>query len=152
MATTLPVSRFAQNYNQHLKVAEATDDVLVLRQRSDRPSWVLTSERRYRADAQVSEVLAGTMASLLKEESLLPALIGALTESMPWVSFLPPDDRDEFMRELVQTVRACASVGSNTAVAELIEDWRNTAAIHSDPVLAQSLVAPVEDPLDQPIA
>lgn len=54
MPRTMPMSRFIQNYNQHLTEAERTGDVLVLEQRAGRPAWVLESEHRVRATAEAT--------------------------------------------------------------------------------------------------
>lgn len=151
MAKTLPMSRFIQNYNQHLAEAEQTDDVLVLQQRAGRPAWVLETEDRVRATAEATDFLSAALAALVHDEALVDRFAESLAAALPWVAFLPEQDREAFATEAADTLRACASIGRFTAFADLVEDWRNTAEAWSDPDLAASLAAEVSEPLDQPV-
>jgi hypothetical protein len=74
--------------------------------------------------------------------------VDALASTLPWVAFLQEDDRRTFVEEAVSTLRACASIGRYAAFASLVEDWRNTAEIWSDPALARSLATPIDEPVD----
>lgn len=67
----MPMSRFIQNYNQHLTSAEATDAVIILEQRAGRPSWVLESEHRVRANAEATEYLAAVLTALVHDDALV---------------------------------------------------------------------------------
>lgn len=151
MSKTLPMSRFIQNYNQHLAEAERTDDVLVLQQRAGRPTWVLETASRARATAEATDFLSAALAALVHDDALVDRFAGALAAALPWVAFLPDSDREAFATEAADTLRACASIGRFTAFADLIEDWRNTAEVWSDPTLATSLATEVSEPLDQPV-
>lgn len=151
MAKTLPMSRFIQNYNQHLAEAEQTDDVLVLQQRAGRPAWVLETESRVRATAEATDFLSAALAGLVHDETLVDRFTLSLASALPWMAFLPEQDRETFTTEAAETLRACASIGRFTAFADLVEDWRSTAEVWSDPGLAASLSAEVPEPLDQPV-
>lgn len=145
------MSRFIQNYNQHLAEAEQTDDTLVLQQRSGRPSWVLETESRARATAAATEYVTSALAAIAHDEALVARFATAFADAQPWAAFLPPRDQETFATEAADTLRACASIGRFTAFADLIADWRNTAEVWSDPGLAASLDAEVPEPLDQPV-
>lgn len=151
MATTLPMSRFIQNYNQHLTEAERTDDVLVLQQRAGRPAWVLETEARVRATAEATEFLSVALVALVHDEALVDRFATAFAGSLPWVAFLPETDQVVFVAEAADTLRACASIGRYTEFASLVDDWRNTAEVWSDPALAASLSADVTEPLNEPV-
>jgi hypothetical protein len=151
MTTTLPMSRFIQHYNQHLAEAERTDNALILQQRAGRPAWVLETEERVRATAEATDFLSAALVALVHDEILVDRFASALAAGLPWVAFLPDRDREMFVTEAAETLRACASIGRFTAFAILIDDWRNTASIWSDPNLAASLSADITEPLDQPI-
>ncbi len=43
----------------------------------------------------------------------------------------------------IETVQACASVGNNAALDEVIAAWKSTAAIYADPKLATDLKRPL---------
>ncbi|HWC22252.1 MAG TPA: hypothetical protein VG502_08150 [Flexivirga sp.] len=151
MAKTLPMSRFIQNYNQHLTEAERTDDVLVLQQRAGRPAWVLETEDRARTTAEATEYVATVLATIAHDETLIARFAAALVQAQPWVAFLPERDRETFATEAADTLRACASIGKYTAFADLVHDWRNTAEVWSDAELAESLAGDVSEPLNQPV-
>lgn len=151
MAKTMPMSRFIQNYNQHLVDAELTDDVLVLQQRGDRPTWVLESAGRVQAASDATRLLSDALAALVHDDTLFDRYVAKLTDQLPWVAFLPQADRRLFVTEITDTLRACASIGRFTALAVLIEDWKSTAVVWSDPELAESLRADVTEPLGKPV-
>lgn len=145
------MSRFIQNYNQHLTEAERTDDVLVLQQRAGRPAWVLETEGRVRATAEATEFLSVALVALVHDEALVHRFAAAFAASLPWVAFLPETDRVVFVTEAADTLRVCASIGRYTEFAHLVDDWRNTAEVWSDPALAASLSAEVIEPLNEPV-
>lgn len=151
MAKTVPMSRFIQNYNRHLTEAERTGDAIVLQQRAGRPAWVLASEDRVRDTQVATDFLAAALTALVHDDDLVDRFSDALAATLPWVSFLPEDDRRAFAEEAADTLRASASLGRYTAFADLIEDWRSTAEVWSDPALARSLSSPIEEPLDRPV-
>ena len=62
-----------------------------------------------------------------------------LPDAFPWVTFLPRDDVQAFVIELVSTLRAAESIDNPAPVVQVIESWRNTAMVFADPVLAEVL-------------
>ena len=82
------------------------------------------------------------------DEALVDQFAAALATALPWVAFLPDPDRETFAAEAADTLRPCASIGRFTTFADLIDDWRTTAEIWSDPGLAAPLAAEVSTPLD----
>lgn len=145
------MSRFIQNYKQHLTQAELTDGVIVLEQRAGQTAWVLETERRAKATAEATGFVTAALAALVHDESLVERFAASLATTLPWVAFLPESDRETFAIESAETLRACASIGRYAAFADLIDDWRNTAEIHSDPELAAALSTDIDEPLDQPV-
>jgi hypothetical protein len=151
MTRTLPMSKFIQNYNQHLSEAEKTGDDIVLPQRSGRTTWVMATEGRVRDTQMATEYLAAALSALVHDPVLSERFPEALASSLPWVTFLPEDDQRAFAEEAVETLRACASIGRYTAFATLIKDWQSTAEIWSDPDLAQSLGESIDEPVNIPV-
>lgn len=68
-----------------------------------------------------------------------------LAASLPWAASLPGPDRDTLAVESAETLRACASIGRFTAFAELIDDWRTTAEIHTDLELAAAPSSDIDE-------
>ena len=65
-----------------------------------------------------------------------PARPGA---SLPWTSFLPDDECEEFFDALTSTAAAFADVDSFKPLAHLIAGWRATAEVHANQALAELL-------------
>lgn len=52
-----------------------------------------------------------------------------LSEVLPGVTFLPPDAVDEFVADLVATLRAAMSIDNLWSVSQLLVEWRHIAEI-----------------------
>ncbi len=85
----------------------------------------------------------GALARLLVAASVDPdtrrQVAGALGASLPWTTFLPDDEREEFFDALTSTAAACADVDSFEPLAHLLEGWRATAEVHANPALGELL-------------
>jgi hypothetical protein len=73
--------------------------------------------------------------------------VGALTEEFPWLDLLPETDRRQFATDFVRAVAASAELGRWSVLAQVIVEWRSTAAVHADPALAAELTRPLDDDL-----
>jgi hypothetical protein len=62
-----------------------------------------------------------------------------LPKVFPWVRFLPREDMQAFVVELVETLEAANSLGTPAPVSRLIGQWRRTAEVHADPRLVAIL-------------
>jgi hypothetical protein len=65
------------------------------------------------------------------------------TEAIPWLSFLPAAERQEFMVEFFRTAEAAAELGVMAPLAQHLREWQATAAIYADPELARELRRPL---------
>lgn len=63
------------------------------------------------------------------------------SEAFPWVRFLPREDVQAFLVELVETLRAVEELDSPAPVVQVITEWRHTAEIHADPELFATLTS-----------
>lgn len=92
----------------------------------------------------------GVLARLLLAASVDPEtrqrVAGALPASLPWTTFLPDDEREQFFEALTATAAACIEVDTFEPLAHLIEGWRATAEIHANPELAKILNVPRSGP------
>lgn len=73
--------------------------------------------------------------------------VGVLIEEFPWLDVLPEADRRQFATDFVRAVAASAELGRWGVLAQVIVEWRATAAIHADPALAEELIRPLDDDL-----
>jgi hypothetical protein len=135
-------SDFLREPTRALSRLERGEDV-ILRRRDGEPLR-LTLKSRGEAANLGTEIAARILAGALPALDSIDRVIGdALGERLPWVRLLPPDAREAFLREFAETLEACASVGNMSRLAEVLGDWKATAAIHADPVLAADLKRPL---------
>ena len=69
-----------------------------------------------------------------------------LIEEFPWVDLLPDADRLRFVADFVRAVGASAELGRWSVLAQVLVEWRATAAVHADALVAE-LSRPLEDDL-----
>ncbi|MEU0547241.1 hypothetical protein [Micromonospora sp. NPDC005979] len=111
--------------------------------RRDAADLVLMSADRAAAEGEVVDLTARLLASVVRRD---PTLVReALPTVLPWVRFLPPEDREQMAIEFVETAEAAAAVGNTAALSQLLSEWRHSAEIHADPDLHRVLAAPSFD-------
>lgn len=142
------MATFIRDYATVLAQVESSDDTVVLERRAGRSSFLLAPLSRAEGDRHAVAALAHVLQHALAHGSrdFEKVIATGLVEQYPWVAFLPADERVVFERELLETVRACASVGRFRAFENLVDSWKATAEIWSDPELARRLLASVEAP------
>ena len=89
-----------------------------------------------------ARALRNALAHLSADDS-----VDVLTEEFPWLDVLPELDRRRFATDFVRAVEASAELGRWTLLAQVIVEWRATAAVHADPALAEELTRPLDDDL-----
>ncbi|MFB7762587.1 hypothetical protein ACWD33_22020 [Streptomyces xiamenensis] len=70
-----------------------------------------------------------------------------LPDALPWSTFLPKDDLDSFVGELVSTAQGAAALDNLTPLALLLTQWRHSAEIYADPTLHAALTREPEGDL-----
>lgn len=75
------------------------------------------------------------------------AAADVLVEEFPWVDLLPEADRRLFVADFVRAVGASTELGRWTVLAQVLVEWKATAAVHADPGLAAEPSSPVHDDL-----
>lgn len=117
-----------------------------LRRRDD-VDLVLTTATRYEQDHAVMTAAARLFAAVMREQSAAAKalMLRVLPEVFPWVRFLPADDAQQFLMELVETLRGADDLDNFAPVTQLIEEWRHTAEVHADPELAAALLQDADD-------
>lgn len=67
-----------------------------------------------------------------------------LIDEFPWVDWLPLPERRQFVTDFVRAFQVSAELEQWSVLAQTVTEWRSTAAIHADPVLAQKLSGPID--------
>jgi hypothetical protein len=102
--------------------------------RGDAEDLVLIRASKARDDAAIVDFAARLLAGLVRLENT-EALRSALPEALPWTGFLPPEDAEELLNHLIDTVSATVPPENLAPIAALLARWRRNAAAYADPAL-----------------
>jgi hypothetical protein len=105
-------------------------DVLLRRREGESLRLSLESSEAARRDALLAAVRLLTFVATHEGSGVLDET--SIAGGLPWTRFLSAADRQEFAREFLQTLEACADLGDLTAVGRLVEDWKTTAGLHAE--------------------
>jgi hypothetical protein len=142
--TAVPFSQLVQHPKDTVAKLEASPRRRLRLDRRDGGDLILESAERAEAEDEALSLVSSLFFSLVKNDEGARALLLSLPDVFPWVKFLPTDGVRGFLVELVDTMRACASVGNVAALEPVIAAWRATAEIYSDPALLKSATAPLD--------
>jgi hypothetical protein len=130
---------FLRDPNAIVEELERHDVVLHRRNAGD---LRLSLESRSQADDESLRFIARLLADALSDHAVRARFASAAVE-LPWVTMLPAGDREAFVEELIRTAEAAGELGSMAPVAQMLIEWKATAAIHADPSLAIELKRPI---------
>ncbi len=135
---TLPVpySNFLRGPNDVLPALDEGDVVL---ERRDDENLVLTTLRRFSAREAGTALATHLVADIAREN---PGILeGYFERELPWLHWLPDDDRALAVKEIFQEMLAGAETGLFAPFSQTLVEWRDTAMIWSDPELARRLAS-----------
>lgn len=132
---------FLRDPNAIVEQLEGRDVVLHRRNAAD---LHLSLRTRAESDDEAVVFLARLLGRVLADDDLRPRFAEAVA-AIPWVAFLPATDRVNFVEDVVWTAEGAAELGSMAALAQVLTEWKATAAIHADPILAMELKRPIGD-------
>ncbi len=132
---------FLRDPNGIVAQLERRDVVLHRRNAAD---LHLSLRSRVQSDDEAVEFLARLLGRVLADDDLRERLAEAAAD-IPWVTLLPASERSIFVEEFVRTAEGAAELGSMAALAQILIEWKATAAIHADPTLAIELKRPIAD-------
>ncbi|RAY13558.1 hypothetical protein DPM19_20915 [Actinomadura craniellae] len=113
--------------------------------RRDGEDLILESAERAEAKAAAWSTTTRLFVSLMKQDDGARALLMALPDVFPWVRFLPTEDVQAFLVELVDVANACAELSTLAPIEAVVAAWRATANVHADPELRAALLAPSDE-------
>ncbi|MDG3015834.1 hypothetical protein [Speluncibacter jeojiensis] len=120
----------------------------LLVRRRDAEDLVLTTAARAELEHAAASVTTRMFVALMQRDPRARELVTeVLPEVFPWVAFLPRDDVQAFVLELVTTLRAAESLDNPAPVVQVIDAWRHTAEVLADPALAAILTVETGDDL-----
>ena len=145
MATTeVPFSQLIQQPKATIAKLEENPRRRLRLDRRDGDDLILESAARAEAEDEALSMASRLFISLVTNDEGARAMLLSLPDVFPWVRFLPQDDVRAFLVELVETLRACVSVGNIAALEPVVAAWQATAEIYSDPELLKAATAPLD--------
>ncbi|MEV4351388.1 hypothetical protein AB0J83_43585 [Actinoplanes sp. NPDC049596] len=102
----------------------------------------LTRAGRFDAAATELRFAARSLAILARRHRELAE--EALAEELPWLTWLPAEERLTCVQELLADLMAGADTGLLIPFARNLASWRSAAEAWSDPQLARELQGPFE--------
>ncbi|MFB9785549.1 hypothetical protein [Rhodococcus baikonurensis] len=120
----------------------------LLVRRRDAEDLVLTTAARAELEHAAASVTTRMFVALMRRDGGVRELVtDVLPEVFPWVAFLSKEEVQEFVVELVATLRAAESLDNPAPVVQVIEAWRHTAEVLADPELAAILASGTDEDL-----
>ena len=117
-------------------VAQLEDHDVVLRRRNA-PALRLSQAERDQDRDEAFITAARLLRNLLMHNPA--ALDEAMHEAFAWTRFLPLSDQRLFAADLTHALVASGELDIYSALTRLLREWRATAEIHADPLLAGRL-------------
>lgn len=140
----IPFSQLVQRPKDTMAKLEESPCRRIRLDRRDGEDLILESAARAEAEDKALIMASRLFFTLSKNDEGVQALLLALPAVFPWVHFLPEHDIRAFLAELVDTLHACADLGNIAALVPVVNAWKDTAEIHSDPELLKAATVPLE--------
>ena len=119
-------------------------DVLITR-RGPAGDMVLMEAKRARALRDTLGSVARLLNFAVRIEGVESRLAEIVNLALPWTSYLPAEERSQFVAELAEMAGASAETGNYTPLALLLRDWQMTALVYADPVAFKAVTEPLEE-------
>ncbi|MDU0293185.1 hypothetical protein [Saccharothrix longispora] len=133
------------------KLQESPSRTLLVHRRGDEEDLVLTTASRAQEVREVVSTTTALFVALMQHsDSVRDLVTDVMPTAFPWVRFLPREDMQAFVVELVDTLQAADSLGTPAPVTQLITQWQHTAEVHADPRLLAILRQDGDDLGDVP--
>lgn len=116
----------------------------VLLRRRDGGDLLLVTAEREEGIREGLDIAARVLQVAARDATIRHGLADDLVSSLEWSRFLPHKDRETFIDDFADTIRACLELGHFQPLNQLIREWKATAAVHADPGLVKALRAPIE--------
>lgn len=147
MSATYDIVPFSDLLHRPAVTVGFLDRVRALRlRRRDAGDLALMRVEQLDSEGVVVDFTARLLAGLVRRVDR-NAVREVLPDALPWVVFLPEEDVDEFLTELVAVVQGAATLHNLAPVATLLAQWRHTAEVHADPALLNLLTGEPEGDL-----
>jgi hypothetical protein len=142
--TEVPFSKLVQQPKETVACLEHSKGRRLRLERRDGNDLILESADRAEAKDDALRVTGNLFFHLMQNDEGARQVLLALPSVFPWVRFLTKHDVRAFLVELVDTLHACADLGNIAALIPVVEAWKSTAEIYSDPELRRAATEPLD--------
>ncbi|MBP0455425.1 MULTISPECIES: hypothetical protein [unclassified Kitasatospora] len=126
---------FSELLHRPAATTSRLDAVRALRlRRRDAGDLALMRVDQLEQDTTVVDFTARLLTGLVRTGNVT-ALRAALPEALPWITFLPDEDVDALLSELVDVARGAVALENLAPIALLLTQWRHSAEVYADPAL-----------------
>ena len=112
----IPFSQLVQHPKDTMAKLEESPRRRIRLDRRDGEDLILESAARADAEDEALSMATRMFISLMKHDPGARALMLSLSDVFPWVRFLPREDVQVFLMELVETMHACSELGNVAAL------------------------------------
>jgi len=127
------------------EVAKDAERHDVLISRRDGPDLMLVDREREEGLREAFAALASVVRSMLAAMQDVKGWVDDLGEFLAWTSFLPADERRQFLSEFTLAIIAGEQANTFAPASQVLREWKATAMVHADPELAAVLRERVPD-------
>jgi hypothetical protein len=126
---------FSELLHHPAATADRLEKVRALRlRRRDAGDLALMRVEQLERDESVVEFTTRLLAGLVRVEHA-DVVRRLLPDALPWTTFLPESDLEEFLSELVTVSRGAVELGNLAPIAVLLTQWQHSAEVYADPAL-----------------
>jgi hypothetical protein len=143
MASTKEV-QWSELQRDPKSVAALADSGDVRVRRRDGAALLLTREDRVTAAGEGAVAAARALRNIL-EHLPVDKISEALGDEFPWLGLLPPGDLPAFVADFVRAAQVSAELGQWSVLAQIVREWKATAAVYADPTLTRQLTGRLGD-------
>lgn len=129
LMVTVTLSTLLRSPNEVIDRLDAGDVVLT---RREGESLRLSKDSSRAGEHTVIAALSQMIAAIVTSEDSAPQIAQILQRGpFPWLEFLTPEARAQFVAEFLRMAHACASIERFDQLAVLVGNWRETAIAYS---------------------
>lgn len=130
------LSYMLRNSGTVLEEAQHQDVVLT---RRDGEDLFLTPLARHHGVQESLGIFARLVRTALQHTETRVAIGQWLFDELAWTTFLPDNEREQFLDEFVRTTVACVQTEDYEPLLRTLGDWKATAEIYANPAVKRVL-------------
>jgi hypothetical protein len=149
MATPAPEINFSELSNKPAdavrKLQASPSRSLRIHRRGEEDLVLMTASRVAQTMTASSTTTKLFLALMQHDDRVRSLVTDVLPTAFPWVMFLPKEDVQAFVVDLVTVIEGAESLDNPAPLVQVVSDWQRTAEVYADPELLAILRRDGED-------